>query len=60
MDEPTEPLSETISRAADDTVLSVISLAVTVFATVFVVAAIYVSVLLVGRGFGLFGGAATP
>ncbi|HKD09876.1 MAG TPA: hypothetical protein VKB79_28480 [Bryobacteraceae bacterium] len=56
---PTEPLGEAISRAADDTVLSVISLAVTVVATVVVVAAIYVAVLFVERGFGLFG-AASP
>jgi len=57
MGEPVEPLGEAISRAADDTVLSVISLAVTVVATVIVVAVIYVSVILVERGMGLFGAA---
>jgi hypothetical protein len=48
MAERPERLGETISRAADEAVLSVISLVVTVIATVFVVAAIYMSALFLG------------
>jgi hypothetical protein len=51
-------LNEGISRAADDTALSVISLVITVVAAVIVIAAVYVSVLVLARHVGLFAGTA--
>jgi len=47
-----------ISRVADDIDLSVIRLAFTVVAAVIVMAAVYVSVLVLARGVGLFAGTA--
>ena len=56
----TKLLRERISPATDDASRSVILLVVTIVATVFVVAVIYISVSLLARGLGLFEPAARP
>jgi hypothetical protein len=56
----TKQVRERTSPAADDAPRSVIRLVVTVVATVFVVAAVYISVSLLARRLGLFEPAAWP